>query len=197
MKQRYPETNGGWKKYEGNPVLGNEKLGTCFDVQVLKDEDGYTMHFSWRPQKALAMCRSTDGIRWSDPEIYMKHDPGCGWMDDLNRNCVLRIGDKWHMWFTGQARGHSWIGYAVSDDGVGWSRVGDQPVLFSERPYEGPSVMNPFVMWDEDARLFRMWYAAGEQYEPNVLAYATSKDGVHWDKLPANPVFCRQPRASI
>ena len=34
-----------------------------------------------------------------------------------------------------------------------------------------------------------MWYAAGEQYEPNVLAYATSKDGIHWDKLPANPIF--------
>jgi len=189
MKLQFPETAGGWKKYEGNPVLGNSEMGTCFDILVLKDADGYTMHFSWRPQKALALCRSRDGIHWSEPEICMQADPACGWMDDLNRNCVLKREDGWHMWFTGQARGYSWIGYAVSEDGLHWNRVGDQPVLFSERPYEGASVMNPFVLWDEEMGLFRMWYAAGEQYEPNVLAYATSKDGIHWDKLPANPIY--------
>lgn len=189
MKLNLPETNGGWKKYEGNPVLGNAELGTCFDVLVLESEQGYDMHFSWRPKKALAVCRSTDGIHWSDPEIYMEHDPECGWMDNLNRHSILYHEGKWHMWFTGQARGYSWIGYATSDDCKNWKRVSDQPVLYSERPYEGPSVMNPFVMWDEDMQLYRMWYAAGEQYEPNVLAYATSKDGIHWDKLPANPFF--------
>ncbi len=189
MKLSFPETNGGWKKYEGNPVLGDEKLGTCFDVLVLKDGDEYVMHFSWRPKKALAMSRSKDGIHWSEPRICMESDPECGWMDDLNRHCIVRRGEEWHMWFTGQARGYSWIGYAVSDDGLHWRRVGDQPVMVSDRPYEGPSVMNPFVMWDEDIKLYRMWYAAGETYEPRVLAYATSPDGIHWDKLPANPIF--------
>ena len=189
MKLNLPETSGGWKKYEGNPVLGGPELGTCFDVLVLKNETGYDMHFSWRPKKALAVSRSSDGMNWSYPEISMEHDPDCGWMDDLNRNCVLRRGDTWHMWFTGQARGYSWIGYAVSNDGMHWDRVSDQPVLVSERPFEGLSVMNPFVMWDEELQLYRMWYAAGEQYEPNVLAYATSKDGIRWDKLPANPIF--------
>ena len=189
MKLNLPETNGGWKKYEGNPVLGNEEIGTCFDVLVLENGQGYDMHLSWRPKKALAVSRSTDGISWSDPEIYMNHDPECGWMDNLNRHCVLWHDGKWHMWFTGQARGYSWIGYATSDDGMHWKRVSDQPVLYSERPFEGPSVMCPFVMWDEEMQLYRMWYAAGEQYEPNVLAYATSKDGIHWDKLPANPIF--------
>ena len=189
MKLNLPETNGGWKKYEGNPVLGSAELGTCFDILVLESENGYDMHFSWRPKKALAVCHSTDGIDWTYPEIYMEHDPECGWMYDLNRNCVLKRGDHWHMWFTGQARGYSFIGYAVSDDGMNWKRVSDQPVLYSERPYEGPSVMNPYVIWDEKQQLYRMWYAAGEQYEPNVLAYATSKDGIHWDKLPANPIF--------
>ena len=189
MKTQYPETCAGWKKYEGNPVLGSSELGTCFDVHVMKTEDGYDMHFSWRPKKALAVCKSVDGINWSYPQIYMNRDLECGWMDDVNRNCIVKRGDEWHMWFTGQARGYSYIGYATSDDGVNWTRYSDQPVMFSERPYEGASIMNPFVLWDEDLKLFRMWYAAGEQYEPNTLAYATSKDGIHWDKLPANPIF--------
>ena len=65
----------------------------------------------------------------------MEHDPECGWMDNLNRSSMLKRGDKWHMWFTGQARGYSWIGYATSDDGMNWKRESDQPVLYSERPY--------------------------------------------------------------
>lgn len=189
MKLNFPETNGGWRKYEGGPVLGSRELGTCFDVQVLRDGPEYVMYFSWRPKKALAMCRSRDGVSWSEPEIIMTADPDCGWMDNLNRSCTVRCGSRWHMWFTGQARGYSWIGYAVSGDGVHWQRVGNQPVLYSERPYEGPSVMNPFVLWEEETGLFRMWYAAGEQYEPNTLAYAQSRDGIHWEKLPANPIF--------
>ena len=61
-QERLPETNGGWKKYEGNPVPGSAELGTCFDMLVLKSEQGYDMYFSWRPMKAPAVCRSTDGI---------------------------------------------------------------------------------------------------------------------------------------
>ena len=30
------ETSAGWRKYEGNPVLGG-KLGTCFDVALHKE----------------------------------------------------------------------------------------------------------------------------------------------------------------
>lgn len=191
MKHSFPETSGGWKKYEGNPVLGGPEMGTCFDIFVLEENGEYQMHFSWRPKKSLAVCRSTDGVHWGVPEILLSPNPESGWEDGLNRNCVIHREGKWHMWYTGQAREYSWIGYAVSDDGHKWVRASKQPVLFSERPFEGPSVMNPFVMWDEEMGLYRMWYCAGEKYEPNVIAYATSPDGLHWDKLPANPIFGR------
>ena len=189
MNHAYEETCAGWKKYPGNPVLGNARLGTCFDVFMVKEAGEYQMHFSWRPKASLALCRSTDGIHWSEPEILLSPNPDSGWEDGLNRHCVLRKDGLWHMWYTGQARGYSWIGYATSEDGRRYERASSQPVLFSERPYEGMSVMNPFVLWDEEAGLYRMWYAAGETYEPNVLACATSRDGMHWDKLPANPIF--------
>ena len=32
--------------------------------------------------------------------------------------------------------------------------------------------------------MFKMWYAAGESYEPDVIAYAESTDGIHWKKNP-------------
>ena len=44
------------------------------------------------------------------------------------------------------------------------------------------AVMCPSVIWDGQARLFRMWYSGGEQNEPNAIGYATSPDGLTWKK---------------
>lgn len=174
-------------KYENNPVLGSKELGTCFDVYVTKDDGRYRMDFSWRYKKALAVSFSDDGINWTYPQITLEHNPESGWEDDINRNCVLKIDGKYKMWYTGQARGFSFIGYAESDDGIHFTRPLSEPVLISERAWEGFSVMNPCVLYENG--LYRMWYAAGETYEPNVLAYAESTDGINWTKSKINPIF--------
>lgn len=174
-------------KYENNPVLGSKELGTCFDVYVTKENEKYRMDFSWRPKKALAVTFSDDGIHWEEPQITLSFDETTGWEDDVNRNCVLKVDGKYKMWYTGQARGHSFIGYAESDDGICFKRVLKEPVLISERPWEGFSVMNPCVIFEDG--IYKMWYAAGETYEPNVLAYAQSSDGINWTKSKINPIF--------
>ena len=176
-----------FKKYAGNPVLGSEERGVCFDVYVTREAGRYRMDFSWRTRKALAVTFSEDGIHWEEPQITLQNDLTTGWEDDVNRNCVLKIGNTWKMWYTGQARGHSFIGYAESGDGLHFRRVLSEPVMISEYPYEGFSVMNPCVLFEEGR--YRMWYAAGETYEPNVLAYAESSDGIHWKKSKINPIL--------
>jgi hypothetical protein len=98
------------------------------------------------------------------------------------------------MWYTGQAKGSSSIGYATSADGIVWVRQSDRPVLVSAAAWEGVAAMCPDVMWDSSRRLWKMWYSGGEQYEPNAIGYATSNDGLHWDKHPANPVLVPDPR---
>jgi hypothetical protein len=121
---------GVWHKYEGNPVLGGESLGTCFDVNVVTNGPApYTMYFSWRPKKAIALVRR-------------------------------------------------------------------DPVLVPEKGYEKLSTMNPYVRWDERRKVWRMWYAAGETYEPNVLCYAESPDGLSWKKWEGNQMFGHGPRDS-
>ena len=81
------------------------------------------------------------------------------------------------MWYTGQARCHSYIGYAESKDGIHFERKTPEPILIPEYPWEDASVMNPCVLY-EDGK-YRMWYSAGETYEPNVNAYAESDDGIN------------------
>ncbi len=181
------ETSAGWRKYEGNPVLGG-KLGTVFDVSVLKEEEAYRMWISWRPRKSLALVESKDGLHWSEPQIALGPEPKTGWEDDLNRPVVLRRKDGYHLWYTGQAKNHSAIGHATSADGITWKREA-KPVLVPQEPWEKVAVMCPHVIWNEAAGLFRMWYSGGDQYEPDAIGYATSPDGVTWQRHAANPVF--------
>ena len=173
------ETSAGWRKYAGNPVLGGN-LGTCFDIAVLKEGDTYRMWFSWRPKKSLALVESPDGIHWSQPVIVLGPRAETGWEEDLNRPTVVKRDDGYHLWYTGQAKGHSWIGYATSADGKTWKRQSDQPVLASEQPWEKVAVMCPHVLWDAEGKRFRMWYSGGEQNEPNAIGYASSPDGLKW-----------------
>ncbi len=184
------ETAAGWVKYENNPVLGGE-LGTCFDVSLLHEGEGYRMWFSWRPKRSIALARSKDGLVWGRPAIVLGPNKRSGWEDDVNRPVLIKQGGLYRMWYTGQAKGKSWIGCATSTDGKTWKRAGDRPVLSPEKAWEKVAVMCPHVL--HDGKLYRMWYSAGEQYEPNAIGYATSKDGLTWIKHEKNPIFRPEP----
>jgi len=185
-------TSAGWVKYRGNPVLGRD-LGTCFDVAMLRENDMYRMWFSWRPKESVALVESPDGIHWSRPQIVLGPNPSTGWEGRINRPAVIKRDGICHMWYTGQSPDRSWIGYATSPDGRVWKRVSDKPVLSPDQPWENVAVMCPHVLWDEKQQLYRMWYSAGQQYEPNAIGYATSPDGMNWTKHKSNPVFAADP----
>ena len=121
----------GWQKLADGPVLGNSELGTCFDVNVIPDGPSkYNMYFSWRPKMAIAVSRSENGTYWTDPVIVLEHDETSGWEDNLNRSCTIFWNGKYHMWYTGQARGRqfksvkwlyfkskpSWTAYPMNSD---------------------------------------------------------------------------------
>ena len=189
------ETTGvaGWIKYSDNPVLGGD-YGTCFDVSVLKDGDVYRMWFSWRPKSSIALAESKDGFHWSTPVIVLPPDSAGGWQDAVNRPVVIKQRCVYHMWYTGQANGHSAIGYATSSDGVVWKRMSDKPVLSPTQPWEKATVMCPDVIWDKKDKLYKMWYSGGDQYEPDAIGYATSPDGIVWNKRDDNPIFKANPK---
>jgi hypothetical protein len=182
------DTAGGWSKYPGNPVLGG-KLGTCFDVSVLKEEGTYRMYFSWRPRKSVALVESRDGTNWGEPRIAVGPNDKSGWEERINRPAGLRLADGYHMWYTGQTKDRSWIGYARSADGLTWRRASDKAVLSADESWENVAVMCPHVIYDQEQQLYKMWYSGGEQYEPDAIGYATSRDGLAWQKHRSNPVF--------
>lgn len=194
-------TSSGWEKYSGNPVLGGE-YGTCFDLSILQTRDGYKMYFSWRPQHSIAVSESTDGYIWSEPKFCIRpRETEEGWEDELNRPCVVYRDNMYHMWYTGQflpgeKEGSSHIFYATSQDGITFTRFQSTPVITPTEKWEKDSVMCPDVAWDENEGVFKIWYSGGEQYEPNAIGYAVSKDGISWEKASVNPVFQSNPANS-
>lgn len=189
---------GSFKKYGNGPVFGNRETGTMFDAHVWKDNGRLRMDVSWRPKKGLAVTFSDDGIHWDEPVIILECNPESGWETIVNRYCVIPdpYGKGYLMWYTGQwgENGkikYSCIGIAKSDDGIHFKRIQEDPVLVAETDFEKESVMDPFVMF-EDGK-FRMWYCAGETYEPDGICYAESDDGIHWKKYEQNPIFTCAP----
>ena len=140
-----------FKKIQKNPVFGDKNTGTVFDAYVWMDGEKYRMDFSWRGKKACAVTFSDDGINWSEPIITLEKNLKSGWEDDINRNCVIKVDGIYKMWYTGQARGHSYIGYAESKDGINFVRMSDEPVMIPEFPWEKESVMNPCVIFENMA----------------------------------------------
>ena len=190
-----------WAKFKNNPVLGNARLGTCFDINVVTNGPApFTMYFSWRPKGSIACVFSQDGLTWTqEPVTCLPPKPEHDWERIVNRTTTVKRGDTWHMWYTGQdpqKRLLSCIGYATSKDGIHFERMSDKPVLVAEAPFEQPSVMNPSVIWDETRQIWRMWYSAGTSYEPDCNCYAESKDGFHWKKFAGNPVLTKGARES-
>ena len=63
------------------------------------------------------------------------------------------------------------------------------PLLRAEKPWEGWRIyLYGSVIFDEDVGLFKMWYIAVGSGA--VTCYATSSDGIHWDRPPLNlPAF--------
>lgn len=159
--------NARWAKHPSNPVLGGQ-LGTCFDVCLLREDGVYRMWFSWRPRRSVALVESADGVHWGEPRVVLEPTDS-GWEDEVNRAVVVPGPQGYHMWYTGQTRERSGLGYAVSTDGLQWRRRSPEPVLAPEEPWEGTAVMCPHVLYDEASGLWRMWYSGGEQYEPDAI----------------------------
>ncbi|MGB8452078.1 MAG: hypothetical protein WCD89_07070 [Anaerocolumna sp.] len=185
----YQETQGGWSKISEAPVLGNSETGTLFDPDVIIQDNTYLMYVSKRSDHSIVLSKSEDGIKWGGLQEVLMPEENSDWEQKVNRANVINKDGIWYMWYTGQADNVSSIGVATSSDGKNFKKFNKNPIIISEYDHEGVSVMNPCVIWDGEEQVFKMWYAAGENYEPDVLCYAVSKDGFTWKKYKQNPVL--------
>jgi pimeloyl-ACP methyl ester carboxylesterase len=129
---------------------------------------------------------------WTEDNWVLYGTPGAWDSGGQSRGIfVIKTSEgSYHLWYTGMDS--FWnlrIGYATSPDGINWTKQnGGQPVIIPTEPWELSNVSYPNIIYEDG--LYQMWYGAGVGDMPTQIVYATSTDGVHWDK-PAdkNPVF--------
>lgn len=176
----FPPVADGWKKKE-LPILPETAEGSYFDPYALFVDQKIVVYVSKRNSGSISRFILDDHFELRE-EISVLEGRKNSWDEVVNRACVIKYHDEFLMWYTGQSGINSFIGFARSGDGVTFKREGDTPVITPSLSYEKRSVMNPCVLFNEKKNLFQMWYSAGEQYEPDVICYAESSDGVTWHK---------------
>lgn len=183
----YVSTNDGWIKYGAKVVDSNDDLFDpyrCIGAAKL-------ISVSNRTKNSIEIYDISNPFHLKKYITALTSGGQDKWDEKVNRAMVMKKNNKWLMWYTGQNGKNSSIGLAVSEDGSSYTRYSYNPILIAEEKYEKNSVMNPCVIWDDDENLFKMWYSAGDQFEPDVICYATSQDGIDWVKHKENPIFTK------
>jgi predicted GH43/DUF377 family glycosyl hydrolase len=155
-----------------------------------------------------AFTNLTAQINWtkhSDP--VLTPGPAGEWDEEfVGMPCVLFNGSTYHMWYGNYNHitvKFEKIGYATSSDGIMWTKYDNpattnppyaksDPVLLPGSPgtYDDEGVSSPSVLLIDNT--YHMWYGASD--DPafsghNSICYATSINGITWNKDLNNPVL--------
>jgi len=160
---------------------------------VLRVGDEWWMWYNGRAGDCftggIGLARSPDGLAWKKvaggKPVFSTGPVGACDSTKVDHPAVVRIGDRYHMWYTAGDRSSTYtVGYATSPDGIRWSRQNDgRPVLGlgATGAFDSKLVLHPAVVRDKNG-LLHMWYnGAGPQRDFHV-GYATSRNGLAWER---------------
>jgi hypothetical protein len=101
---------------------------------------------------------------------------------------ILFDGTTYHMWYGGHDGTNVRIGYASSNDGISWEKHPENPILdLGEKgEWDYYWAYRPCVLYKDNT--YHMWYS-GYDLSTVRIGYATSQDGISWEKNPQNPVL--------
>jgi len=134
---------------------------------------------------ALHKTTSRDGRSWSNPSPAL--------LSGVYAPSVLKLGERYHLWFTDVSREPWILRHALSSDGETWE-VTEQPILGIDQDWEQGRLFYPHVLHIDG--VFLMWYGSywKQQARKTALGFAVSSDGIHWHKHPQNPVLRPEPK---
>ena len=142
----------------------------------------------WRRRGAPVLSTTNTRQDWSRVMLYM---PG-----------VIRADGVYKMWYVGTSGpprpANCHLGYATSTDGIHWEEYPGNPIVtdqaFQDAVGWGWCFQSPFVLYDLERRIYRMWFSALTHWEQTAdgelvemtqqVGYAESADGIAWEFHP-------------
>jgi hypothetical protein len=196
-----------WRKYAANPVLPQGAPGQWDNNWTSLPSLVRVNNSEWR----LYYCSSTNGIgfatgnmndpahwkRYEKNPVFTKGRPGKFDSHGVLGPEIVQLSPlHWYMYYATGGSGPWRTGLAESHDGgLNWTRVSEDPIIPLGLPntFDGAGTGTVSVMRTE--REWKMWYTAAARRDPPLyyIGYATSADGIHWSKHPANPVLSFDP----
>jgi predicted GH43/DUF377 family glycosyl hydrolase len=198
------------RKYHGNPVLrGGAKgewdergIGRVAVIRVGRED--WRLWYSGQNaagRVSLGLATSRDGIRWTKHPGNPVLEPSEPWEgSNLSPTSVVQAEGKFHLYYWGP--GHlqppkmKYIGLAVSEDGIRWTRqgavdghagavLGPEPEILNEAAASGGSGVDAAKVFllREERKWLMIFTGFGRHGQWNGLA--ESADGIRWNKTRA------------
>jgi hypothetical protein len=184
------------------PTTGYDWMVSHAQVPTaLVTKDCFKVYFSTRNAAGksqialidLNLSNPSDVLKLHEEPILTLGKPGTFDEDGVMPSCVLKKGNEIWLYYTGWSQKvttpyHNAVGLAVSTDGGNtFQRVSDGPLL--DRTLNEPYItVTPNILLDQN--IHKMWYGSGTSWlkvdgklEPVYeIKYATSNDGIHWER---------------
>lgn len=203
-----PQNNISLAKYPLNPIIkfnfvDNSDWGVDEPFVIFETQNDSSIYKMWfkrtfgPPNYTFTLYYSTskDGIAWNNPQAlnfpplpannYWRTDsavfPHILYRSDLS---------KYQMWFGARRQsGGNWVlGYADSTDGINWQNISS--ILEGDPSWDGVDINAPSVIYKNN--IYYMFYNG----DKNVF-YATSLDGIHWNKNRTQIILSPDPQFSF
>jgi predicted GH43/DUF377 family glycosyl hydrolase len=190
------------------PGPGWDSIGVETANVIVDPQGQYRMYYGSSLKEhddfAIGLATSLDGVSWvkRDEPVFL---PTLAW-EFGEHNGVLEpsvlydtAAEKYKLWYSalGEKNGvlSSRIGYAISDDGITWERH-QEPVLDlgSDGAWDDTLISHVNVVKNPGGGYHLFYFGVGEwddaaAMQKGAIGHAYSKDGIQWEKNPANPVI--------
>jgi len=166
---------------ESEPVLTRDQFRDALNPSVV---GGINLYSVYDGQWHTALATTEDGVHWRKQGIVLRAPAGS--YIAANGSALSYQGQYWYWYETG-TKDHLRISLARSADARAW-QAEPAPVLD----------VGPSGAWDERAvadpyairigEYFYLYYLGQDRAVRQRIGVARSADGIHWEKLRANPV---------
>jgi hypothetical protein len=170
----------GWDRYLRTP-------------HVIKEGSTYKMWYSGSigTHIQIGYATSPDGITWTNcgnPVLTVGTPPSYD-SGIAQYPFVVKEKRRNKMWYSAYNMSVYQIAFANSTDGITWEKYAGNPVLTvgSSGTWEDSAVLTPKVV--HDGSTYKMWYSGYDSTGTYKIGYATSTDGLTWEKYSGNPVL--------
>ncbi|HBI43350.1 MAG TPA: hypothetical protein DDY78_10920 [Planctomycetales bacterium] len=185
----------------GNNEIAPHEKGNVYAPCVLLDAGRFKMWYGGQGKDGhdrISYAESEDGQKWIRKGVVLKDDLA----NHVNGPSVVKVEGRFFMYYTRTKKDVvDRIDVATSTDGLKWKVKGVALRPGEVGQWDSLSVGRPAVIFEDG--LFKMWYDGRKDFPPGApvkgvpksdksqrsVGYATSKDGLKWERYKASPVF--------